>query len=67
MVKTVSEWKKAIENYPFPTDNPKIVAFVFLDQKTSATKIEVNGINDDEYKIENDLVYPLLPVKELHL
>lgn len=61
IAKTVSEWKKAIENYPFSIDNPKIVAFVFLDQKTSETNIEANGINDDEYKIDNDMVYLYCP------
>ena len=59
--KTVSEWKKAIDNYPFPIDNPKIVAFVFLDKKTSETNIDANGINDDEYKIDNDMVYIYCP------
>ena len=61
ITKTVSEWKKAIENYPFPTENPKIVAFVFLNQKTTATKIEVNGIKEDEYKIDNDVIYIYCP------
>lgn len=61
IVKTVNEWKKAIANYPFPTENPKIVAFVFLNQKTKETRIEVKGINDDEYKIENDMVYIYCP------
>ena len=61
IAKTISEWKKAINNYPFPIDNPKIVAFVFLDKKTSETNIEANGINDDEYKIDNDMVYIYCP------
>ena len=61
IAKTVSEWNKAIKNYPFPTDNPKIVAFVFLDKKTSETKIGVKGVNDDEYKIHDDMVYIYCP------
>ncbi|MDD7914690.1 DUF1697 domain-containing protein [Polaribacter ponticola] len=61
IAKTVSEWKKAIKNYPFPTENPKIVAFVFLDKKTTETKIEAKGINDDEYKIHDDMVYIYCP------
>ena len=61
IAKTVLEWKKAFTNYPFPTDNPKIVAFVFLDGKTSETKIEAKGVNDDEYKIDDDLVYIYCP------
>ena len=61
IAKTVSEWKKAINNYPFPTDNPKIVAFVFLDKKVSETKIEAKGVNDDEYEIDNNIVYIYCP------
>lgn len=61
IAKTVSEWKKAIKNYPFPINNPKIVAFVFLDKKTSETNIEANGLNDDEYQIDNDMVYLYCP------
>ena len=61
IAKTVSEWKKAINNYPFPTDNPKIVAFVFLDKKVSETKIEAKDVNDDEYEIDNNIVYIYCP------
>ena len=61
IARTIPEWKKAIKNYPFPIDNPKIVAFVFLDKKTSETKIEVKGINDDEYKIEKEMIYIYCP------
>ena len=61
IAKTISEWKKVIKNYPFPTDNPKIVAFIFLDKKTSETKIEAKGIDDDEYQINNDMVYIYCP------
>ena len=61
IIKTVSEWKKAIKGYPFSVENPKIVAFVFLDKKTSETKIEIKGINNDEYKIDKDMVYLYCP------
>ena len=57
IARTISEWKKAIVNYPFSTDNPKIVAFVFLNKKVYETKIDVKGINNDEYLIDNDMVY----------
>ncbi len=57
IARTISEWKKVIKNYPFSKENPKIVAFVFLDKKTEETKIEVKGINDDEYKIDKDVIY----------
>jgi uncharacterized protein (DUF1697 family) len=61
IARTIPEWKKAIATYPFPKENTKIVAFVFLNQKTAITKIEVKGINDDEYLIDNDMVYIYCP------
>lgn len=57
IARTITEWKKLISNYPFLTDNTKIVAFVFLNKKVYETKIEVKGINDDEYLIDKDMVY----------
>lgn len=61
IVKTVSEFKKAIKRYPFSTDNPKIVAFVFLNGKTSKTQIEIKNIGEDKYKIDDDIVYLICP------
>ena len=49
IARTIPEWKKAIATYPFPTDNPKIVAFIFLNKKVYETKIDVKGINNDQY------------------
>lgn len=57
IARTISEWKKAISSYPFPIDNTKIVGFIFLNKKTYQTRIEVKGINEDKYLIENDMVY----------
>ena len=57
IARTIPQWKKAIANYPFSTDNTKIVAFVFLSKKVYETKIEVKDINNDEYVIDNDMVY----------
>jgi uncharacterized protein (DUF1697 family) len=57
IARAIKEWEKAVANYPFPTDNPKIVAFVFLNKETKETQIETKGINDDEYQIDNDMVY----------
>jgi len=61
LARTLFEWERAIAKYPFPIENPKIVAFVFLDKKTSETKIEAIGVNDDKYKIDNDVVYIYCP------
>ncbi|MFK8060614.1 MAG: DUF1697 domain-containing protein [Polaribacter sp.] len=57
LARTVQEWQKAIENYPFSTENEKIVAFTFLNKTTKETNIEVRNIGEDQYKIDNNLVY----------
>ena len=61
LARTIEEWKKAIGNYPFSVENEKIVAFTFLDQVSKETEIEVKGINEDQYKIDNDVVYLYCP------
>lgn len=57
IARTIPELKKAIANYPFSTDNTKIVAFVFLNRKVYETKIDVKDISNDKYLIDNDMVY----------
>jgi uncharacterized protein (DUF1697 family) len=57
IARTITEWKKAIAKYPFPTENTKIVAFVFLNKKVYETKIDVKGIDEDKYLIDNDMVF----------
>jgi uncharacterized protein (DUF1697 family) len=61
IVRTPEEWKKAIDNYPFSLENEKIVAFSFLENRVDLEEIEVKGINDDQYKIVNDVVYLYCP------
>ncbi|OSY87939.1 hypothetical protein WH52_07810 [Tenacibaculum holothuriorum] len=57
LARTPEEWKKTIDKYPFPIENEKIVAFSFLNKVPAQKEIEVKGINDDQYKIEDDMVY----------
>ena len=57
ITRTISEWKKAIKNYPFPTENEKIVGFSFLNKVPEATTIDIKNIGEDKYKIDNDVVY----------
>ncbi|WP_165732889.1 DUF1697 domain-containing protein [Polaribacter sp. 20A6] len=57
IARTIPQFKKAIANYPFPTDNNKIVAFVFLNKKVYETKIDVKGIDNDQYLIDHDMVF----------
>ncbi|WP_271405411.1 DUF1697 domain-containing protein [Tenacibaculum soleae] len=57
LVRTPQEWKAVIDEYPFSIANEKIVAFTFLDKRTSETEIEIKGIKEDQYKIAGDVVY----------
>jgi len=57
IIRTIDEWKKAIQNYPFSLENEKIVAFTFLDTPVEEQKIEVNVIKEDQYQINKDIIY----------
>ena len=61
IIRTIPEWKKAIENYPFPLENDKIVAFAFLDKTSEITEFEINNSGEDQYKIVGDVVYLYCP------
>jgi uncharacterized protein (DUF1697 family) len=61
LARTISEWKKVIANYPFSTENEKIVAFTFLNKNTKEKLIEVKNIGEDQYKIVEDVVYLYCP------
>ena len=61
IARTVEELENVIENYPFPIDNPKIVAFVFLDKASEFSEIEIKNIGDDQFKIDKDVVYFYCP------
>ncbi|TDQ27893.1 DUF1697 domain-containing protein [Tenacibaculum caenipelagi] len=56
LARTPKEWKSTLDSYPFSQENEKIVAFTFLDRVTQESVIEVKGINEDKYKIVDDVV-----------
>lgn len=61
IIRTIEEFTKEFDNYPFSTENPKIVAFVFLDLKPEATNFEIKGINEDKFLINDKMVYIYCP------
>jgi len=61
LARTIDEWKNAITNNPYPTENHKIVSFTFLNEVPVKTTIEVNITNDDVYTVVNDMVYMYCP------
>jgi uncharacterized protein (DUF1697 family) len=61
LVRTISEWEKAIANNPYPTENHKIVSFTFLSEVPKETTVAVNITNDDVYSVIDDMVYMYCP------
>jgi uncharacterized protein (DUF1697 family) len=59
--RTIAEWEKVIEEYPFSTANEKIVAFTFLDRIIGSKEIQINNIGTDEFKLNKDVVYVYCP------
>ena len=55
--RTIEEWEKVIEQYPFSTANEKIVAFTFLDRIIESKEIQINNKGADEFKLNKDVVY----------
>lgn len=61
IIRTPEEWERKIDAYPFSQENEKIVAFCFLEHSVFDKIIDVQGIKEDQYQIENDVVYLLCP------
>lgn len=61
LIRATQEWKKTIQNFPFSVENEKIVAFTFLNETVNKNRIEVNNLGNDQYKIEDDVVYLYCP------
>ncbi len=61
LVKKIPELERVISKYPFSIENPKIVAFVFLNQKPKETCIEIKGLNEDQFRVHDDIVYIYCP------
>ena len=57
IARTISEFKKVVDNYPFSKENEKIVAFTFLNKVPIKTTIDIKNIKEDKYKVDNDVVY----------
>ena len=61
LARTIDEWRKAIDNNPYPTENHKILCFTFLSEIPKENTFEVNVTNDDEYTIVDDVAYIYCP------
>ncbi|MDO6599623.1 DUF1697 domain-containing protein [Tenacibaculum sp. 1_MG-2023] len=57
IARTIPEWEKVIDSYPFSIENEKIVAFSFLNKVPEETIIEIKNIGEDKYKVDNDVLY----------
>jgi len=61
IARTMEGLKRAITDNPYPIDNEKVVALVFLSDAPKITEIEINKAEDDEFMILNDVVYLYCP------
>ena len=61
IAKTVEDVKRAIQDNPYPIENEKIVAVVFLSDVSTRINLEINKADDDEFTILNDVVYLYCP------
>ena len=57
LVRTIPEWENAIAKNPYPKDDTKLLSFTFLNAVPEITTFEVNGANDDEFVIIDDVLY----------
>lgn len=59
LVKTMEEWKTAIENNPYKEAAPKQQYFTFLSEIPKVKEIDTANINikEDEFSIIEDVVY----------
>ncbi len=57
LVKTIDEWKKAVDNNPYKEVAPKQQYFTFLSRIPMEKEISVINIKDDEYSMVGDVVY----------
>ena len=55
--RTVLELEQAVNNYPFSTENEKIVGFVFLEKKPETLELKINNLEQEVFKIDKDVVY----------
>lgn len=61
LIRTIDEWKKAIDANPYANKDPKRMCFTFLNDIPTKTTFEVNGIKEDEFTIIDDVVYIYAP------
>ncbi|QTD37255.1 DUF1697 domain-containing protein [Polaribacter batillariae] len=61
LARTIEEWKKVIDNYPFSIENEKIVAFAFLSKKPKNLNLEIRNLDEDKFQLNDDVVYLYCP------
>ncbi len=61
IAKTVEDVEKAIEGNPYPVENEKVIAVIFLSSQAPRTDIEINKEKEDHFTILEDVVYIYCP------
>lgn len=61
IARTVKGIEIAIQGNPYPVDNEKVVAVIFLSDVTTKTDLEINRAEEDQFTILKDVVYIYCP------
>lgn len=61
IARTVKGIETAIQGNPYPVDNEKVVAVIFLSDVTTKTDLEINRAEEDQFTILKDVVYIYCP------
>ncbi|MDT7832806.1 DUF1697 domain-containing protein [Flavobacteriaceae bacterium S356] len=61
IARTVKSIEKAIQGNPYPVDNEKVVAVIFLSKVATKTDVEINRAEEDQFTILEDVVYIYCP------
>lgn len=61
ILRTIESLESTIRNNPYPIENEKVVAVIFLSDAVTITDIEINRTDDDQFTVLKDVVYIYCP------
>lgn len=61
IARTIDGIQKAIQRNPYPMENEKVIAVIFLSEPVTITNIEINKAEEDQFTILEDVIYIYCP------
>lgn len=61
IIRTIEDLQKTIQENPYPLENEKVVAAIFLSDVATKTDIEIHKAAEDQFTIVKDVVYIYCP------